>query len=215
MGARELLDEIRSLLIMEVSVSTAEMLDPKSIALLKEKFSKKALIILQKKLPHLAEDIRTYLVGILLQEMLGLGSIEFLLNDPGLEEIVVTSAREPIRVYHKKHGWMETNITIPSEDQIQNYSSIIARRVGRQITTLTPLLDAHLVTGDRANAVLYPISTKGHTITIRKFARDPWTVTDFINNKTCPAEIFALIWHSIQYEMNILVSGRSPLLKLM
>ncbi|MBU4501332.1 MAG: CpaF/VirB11 family protein, partial [Nanoarchaeota archaeon] len=50
-------------------------------------------------------------------------------------------------------------------------------------------------------------STKGHTITIRKFARDPWTVTDLITNQTCSAEIFALIWHSIQYEMNIIISG--------
>lgn len=206
-ATKALLDEVRSLLITEVTISTAEMLDPKSIAVLKEKFSKKALALIHTKLPNLPQDVIAYLVGRLLQEMLGLGPIEFLLNDPGLEEIVVTSAKEPIRVYHKKYGWLETNITIPSEDQIKNYSSIIARRVGRQITTLNPLLDAHLVTGDRANAVLYPIGTKGNTITIRKFARDPWTVTDFINNQTCSAEIFALIWHSIQYEMNLLVSG--------
>jgi len=206
-ATKALLDEIRSLLVTEVTISTAEMLDPNSINVLKEKFSRKALAIIQLKLPRLEEDVRTYLIGVLLQEMLGLGYIEFLLNDQALEEIVITSAKEPVRVYHKKYGWLETNIIIHSEDQIQNYSSIIARRVGRQITTLTPLLDAHLVTGDRANSVLYPICTKGNTITIRKFARDPWTVTDFINMKTCPAEIFALIWHSIQYEMNILVSG--------
>ena len=93
------------------------------------------------------------------------------------------------------------------EEQILNYSNMIARRVGRQITTLNPLLDAHLLTGDRVNAVLYPISTKGNTITIRKFARDPWTVTDFIDNKTCTSDLFALIWETIQYEMNILFSG--------
>ena len=206
-ATKALLDEIKTILVTEVKISTAEMFDPKSINLLKEKFSKKAINLIQSKLPKLAQDVRAYLVGILLQEMLGLGNIEFLLNDPDLEEIVVNSASEPIRVYHKKYGWLETNITIHSEDQIQNYSSIIARRVGRQITTLTPLLDAHLVTGDRANAVLYPICSKGNTITIRKFARDPWTVIDLINNKTCTAEIFALIWHAIQYEMNILVSG--------
>ena len=206
-ATKALLDEIRGLLITDVKISTAEMLDPKVIDVLKEKFSAKAIDLIKRKLPNLPPDVCTYLVGSLLQEMLGLGHIEFLLNDPSLEEIVVTSAKEPIRVYHKRHGWLETNITIASEDKIQNYSSIIARRVGRQITTLNPLLDAHLVTGDRANAVLYPICTKGHTITIRKFARDPWTVTDFINNKTCSAEIFALIWHAIQYEMNILISG--------
>jgi len=94
-----------------------------------------------------------------------------------------------------------------TEEQILNYANIIGRRVGRQITTLNPLLDAHLLTGDRANAVLFPISTKGHTITIRKFARDPWTMTDLITNKTCNSRVFAIIWLAMQYEMNILISG--------
>ena len=206
-ATKAFLDEIRSQLVTEVSVSTAEMLDPESVAVLKEKFSRRAITLIQTMLPNITAELRTYLVGYLIQEMLGLGPIEFLLNDPNLEEIVVTSAREPIRVYHKKHGWLKTNITISTEERIQNYSSIIARRVGRQITTLTPLLDAHLITGDRANAVLFPIGTKGNTITIRKFSRDPWTVIDLINNKTCNVEIAALIWHAMQYEMNILVSG--------
>lgn len=206
-ATKALLDEVRSQLVTEVSVSTAEMVDPKAIVALKEKFSKKAAVLVNAMLPTLASDVRTFLVGYLLQEMLGLGPIEFLLNDPNLEEIVLNSAEECVRVYHKKYGWLITSIKLASEDQIQNYASIIARRVGRQITTLTPLLDAHLLTGDRANAVLYPVSTKGNTITIRKFARDPWTFVDFIKTKTCTAEIYALIWLAMQYEMNILISG--------
>ncbi len=202
-----LLDGIRNQLVMETTITTSEILDPKIIESLKQKFSSKAKSLLEQRLPKLQENVKAYLVGSLLHEMLGLGNVEFLMNDQNLEEIVITSSKEPIRVYHKKYGWLETNITLKSEDQIQNYSSIIARRVGRQITTLNPLLDAHLVTGDRANAVLYPISTKGNTVTIRKFARDPWTVTDFIKNKTCNSNIFALIWLAIQYEMNILISG--------
>ena len=92
--------------------------------------------------------------------MLGIGKIEFLINDPSLEEIVIQSAKENVRVYHKKYSWLETNIHINTEDEIINYANIIARRVGRQITVLTPLLDAHLITGDRINAVLYPVDTK-------------------------------------------------------
>ncbi len=202
-----LLDDIRHELITEVSVSTAEILDPKIIVKLKKKFAERAEELITKKLPRITELAKNFLVTILMHEMVGLGKIEFLLSDPEIEEIVITSTAEPVRIFHKKYSWLETNIWIESEDQIQNYSNIIARRVGRQITTLHPLLDAHLVTGDRANAVLYPISTKGNTITIRKFARDPWTVTDFIQNKTCNSEIFALIWLAIQYEMNVLISG--------
>lgn len=202
-----LIDEIRHELVIEVKVSAAEILDPKVIGSLKQKFREKASELLREKLPGLGEDTEAFLIGTLLHEMLGFGKIEFLLNDGELEEIIINSAYESIRVYHKKYGWLETNLMIETEEKIQNFANMIARRVGRQITILNPLLDAHLVTGDRANAVLYPISNKGNTITIRKFARDPWTVTDFIENKTTDSNIFALIWLAIQYEMNMLISG--------
>ncbi len=202
-----LIDEIKRELITDVKVSTAEILDPKVMNKLKQKFEKKASELLKGKLPGMKKETEMVLVGTLLHEMLGLGEIEFLLNDGNLEEVVINSADEPIRVYHKKYGWLETGIIIETEEKIQNFANMIARRVGRQITVLNPLLDAHLITGDRANAVFYPISNKGNTITIRKFARDPWTVTDFIANKTSDSNIFALIWLAIQYEMNMLISG--------
>ncbi len=202
-----LLERVRHEIVTEVTVTTQEILDPKVINKLKEKFKAKAESILSQKITNISPTTKTFLIGTLLQEMIGLGKIEYLLNDPGLEEIIINSAEEPVRVYHKRYGWLLTNLQVESEAQIQNYANIIARRVGRQITTLSPLLDAHLVTGDRANAVLYPISNKGNSITIRKFARDPWTVTDMIVNKTCDANLFALIWLAIQYEMNILISG--------
>ncbi len=206
-GTLALLDEIKDELIVEVQVTGKEILDPTVINKLKGRFGKIADRILQNKLPYISPETKSLLVNKLVRDMLGLGELEFLLNDTWIEEIVINSAKEPVRIYHKKYGWLETNITIESEAQILNYSNIIARRVGRQITTLNPLLDAHLVTGDRANAVLYPISSKGNTITIRKFARDPWTVTDFIENQTVTSEIMSMIWLGMQYEMNILVSG--------
>ena len=202
-----LLDEIRNELISISTVSMQELTDPAAFSSIKDRFISDARNILREKLPNINEEVENFLVGILMQEMLGLGSIEFLIDDPSLEEIVIPSAKENIRVYSKKHGWLLTNIKIEKEEEIVNYSNIIARRVGRQITVLSPLLDAHLVTGDRVNAVLYPIGTKGNTITVRKFSRDPFTIIDFINNKTCDVEIAALLWLAIEYEMNILISG--------
>jgi archaeal flagellar protein FlaI len=206
-GTEALIDQIHQQLILDVDITSSEILDPKVINFIKDKFRKKAEILIDEKAPKIDEDIKSYLVSILLNEIIGLGKIEYLMNDENLEEIIINSAMEPIRVYHKKYGWLITNIIIPTEDQIQNYSNIIARRVGKQISTLTPLLDAHLVSGDRANAVLYPISNKGNTITIRKFARDPWTIIDLIKANTISVDIVALLWIAMEYEMNILISG--------
>lgn len=201
------LDEIRNELISATTVSTKELTDPTLFFKIKMRFMEDARRLLREKLPHTKKEVEDYLVGTLMQDMLGLGKIEFLISDPNLEEIVIPSAKEKIRVYYKKYGWLLTNIRVGREEEIVNYSNIIARRVGRQISVLNPLLDAHLVTGDRINSVLYPISTKGNTITIRKFARDPFTIIDMINNKTCNLEIAALLWLAIEYEMNVLISG--------
>ncbi len=202
-----LLNEVRNELVSASTIGMKEILDPNAFNDIKKRFMIEAKALLESKLPTLKEDVKEFLVGKLMQDMLGLGEIEFLVNDPNLEEIVIPTSKETIRVYHKKYGWLLTNISISREEDISNYSNIIARRVGRQINVLSPLLDAHLVSGDRVNSILYPISTKGNTITIRKFARDPYTIIDLIKNKTCDLNISVILWLAIEYEMNILISG--------
>jgi flagellar protein FlaI len=147
------------------------------------------------------------LVNYIIQENLGLGKIEILLKDIYLEEIVVNNHAEGIWVYHKKHGWLLTNIKLVTEAKIRHYATMIGREVGKEITTLNPLMDAHLTTGDRVNATLSPISSKGNTITIRKFSADPWTITKFIKDKTISVEAAAFIWLAVQNELSILIAG--------
>ncbi len=202
-----LLDDIKERLIGAVDISTSDVIDPKLMGELKEEFREYANTLLGEELPNISKDIKEHFILNLIHELLGLGDIEFLLDDQHIEEVVINSAKEPVRIYHKKYGWLATSITPKSEAQILNYANTIARRIGREITMLNPLLDAHLISKDRANAIITPISTKGNTITIRKFARDPWTVTDFIQSKTISSDVLALIWLVIQYEMNMIISG--------
>jgi len=202
-----LLDEIRNELVTATSIGMKEITDTEAFNSIKRRFTDEASRLIKEKLPQIEDSTKDFLVGKLIQDMLGLGDIEFLVNDRLLEEVVIPSAREPIRVYHKKYGWVLTNVQINKEEDIVNYSNIISRRVGRQINVLSPLLDAHLVTGDRVNSILYPISTKGNTITIRKFARDPYTMIDLISSGTVSLEVAALLWLATEYEMNIIISG--------
>jgi flagellar protein FlaI len=204
-GTEAIYQEIRNRLISQIQIVSHEISEKRES--LKKDFSTKARIEIEKLLPGIDENTRKYLIGRLIQEMLGLGKLEILLADPSLEEVVINSSKEPIQVYHKKFGWLVTNLTLTSEEEIANYASIIGRSVRRQITNLTPLLDAHLPTGDRVNATLYPISNEGNTMTIRKFRKNPWTITEFIANGTVNAEVTALLWLAIQYEQNILISG--------
>ena len=201
------LDDIRERLIDELDLRPAEIVSPEEMKSLKKRFTEKATEIVRKEFPNIKDADYKTLVGLLMQQSLGLGIIEFLLQDRNLEEIVINSSKEPIWVYHIKMGWLKTNILISNENQIYDYAASIGRRVGEQITNLSPLMDAYLPTGDRTNATLFPISTSGNTMTIRKFARRPWTISDFINQKTLSLDMGAFLWLAIQYELNIVIAG--------
>ncbi|MEW5955460.1 MAG: ATPase, T2SS/T4P/T4SS family [Candidatus Micrarchaeota archaeon] len=200
---------LKEKIIEAVNIKTLEMLDPREIENVRKRFSQKAHEIIKAEMSELSGQEEDMLVGRLLHEMLGLGELELLLADADLEEVVINSSREPVYVYHKRFGWLKTNVVVASEDQIQNYASIVGRRVGRQITTLSPLMDANLLTGNRVNATLFPISTKGNGITIRKFRAEPWTIVNFISPEinTLSSEVAALLWTAIQYEINVLIGG--------
>jgi len=208
-ATRAILDSIKEKLIEVVKIEVSEILDPKAMESIKKRFLESALETVSKEMPKVSEEEKNILAGYLVHEMLGLGRLEVVLNDDNLEELVINNSVECAWVFHKKYGWLKTNIILPSEEQIYNYASLIGRKIGREITNLSPLMDAHLITGDRVNATLFPISTKGNTITIRKFRREPWTIIHFIDpsNKTLTMEIAALLWLCMQYELNILVAG--------
>src|SRR3989338_8052854 len=201
------LNYLKERIMESVARKPSELMDPREAERVKARIKQKAEELVHTEFSGMNDTEEAMLVGRLIQEMLGLGELELVLADDQLEEVVINSAREPVWVYHKKFGWLKTNVVIATEEQIHNYASIIGRRVGKQITALEPLMDAHLLSGDRVNATLFPISTKGHAITIRKFARDPWTIVSFIDNHTLSAEAAALFWLALQYELNVLIGG--------
>ncbi len=211
---RPSLDEANKALLNKISEKILEnfpeiskRFDYSEFLKFKEKFKKIAKETIKKFVPKSNNSLIELFNGMLLHNMLGLGDIEILMQDDNIEEVVVNNSKEPIWVYSKKHGWLKTNLFIESEGKIENYASAIGRKVGRQINILNPLMDAYLLSGDRVNATLFPISSKGNTITIRKFRRKPFTVTELIMNKTVSKEVVAFLWLAIQYELSVIVAG--------
>ncbi|MEM4637487.1 MAG: ATPase, T2SS/T4P/T4SS family [Candidatus Woesearchaeota archaeon] len=200
-----ILEKIRQEFISKVDTKELEVVEESSD--IKDRFKSEIRGLIKRYFPTANEQVTNMLVNYIIQENLGLGKIEILLRDVFLEEIVVNNHSEPVWVYHKKYGWLVTNIKLITESKIRHYATMIGRDVGKEITTLNPLMDAHLTTGDRVNATLYPISSKGNTITIRKFSSDPWTITKFIKDNTISVEAAAFIWFAVQNELSILVAG--------
>ena len=199
-----ILEKIRDEFVAE---ETKTLSEEESVYDVQEQFKEKILKLLAKYFPNADKRTMDVLINYILQQNIGLGNLDILLKDTNLEEIVINNAKEPAWVYHRRYGWLKTNVLVPTESRIRHYSTVIGRDVGKEITLLNPLMDAHLKTGDRVNATLSPISTKGNTITIRKFAVKPWTITDFIKERVISYEGAALLWMAVQNELSVLVTG--------
>ena len=202
-----ILEKIRQDFIQKIDFSSIDKFESNDLPKVQDRFRKEIRSLLGNYFPHLNEKSESMLVNYIIEENLGFGKVDILLEDSNLEEIVINNHQEPVRVYHKKFGWLETNIKILTEARIRHYSSMIGRNVGKEITLLSPLMDAHLKSGDRVNATLEPISSRGNTITIRKFAKDPWTITKFIQENTLSIDGAAFLWLCLQHELSVLVAG--------
>ena len=202
-----ILHKIREEFVSKINIGDIKITDTGDPNVIKEKFTKEIFVLIKKYFPDIDKKTSNLLINYLIQENIGLGNVEILLKDKNLEDIVINNAHDPVWVYHRKHGWLKTNVKVLTESKIRHYSTMIGRDVGKEITLLKPLMDASLSTGDRVNATLSPISTMGNTISIRKFAEKPWTITDFIREKTLSYYAAALIWLAVQNELSILITG--------
>ncbi|MGC8676453.1 MAG: type II/IV secretion system ATPase subunit [Candidatus Micrarchaeia archaeon] len=206
-ATRILLVSLRPELLSMVPIDPTRIEDKEYMDELTNKYIQSSSVLLDKYLPAIQPAQKKVLISYILNMMLGLGDLELPIADDNLEEIVVNNSKEPLWVFHKKYGWCKTNLVIENEETIYDLSEQIGRRVGRQITNLSPLMDAELPDGSRVNATLYPVSNKGNTITIRKFGKNPWTMPAMIANGTLAPEIAALVWLGIQNEISLLISG--------
>lgn len=204
---KALMDTLRDRLSVEFGKNTMQVSDYQMLKKMRNQFSESISSWISEELPLVDEEARKNIIVSVLNSSLGIGNLEFLLKDDLLEEVAVNSSSEVVRVYHKRYGWLPTNIKLDSDQEIQTYAKSIARQIGKEVSISQPLLDAHLRSGDRVNAVLDTIADKGTALTIRLFSRDPWTFPDLIENKTLTPDLLALMWLMVQNEMNIIISG--------
>lgn len=174
---------------------------------LKKAYIKKVNELLKYYLPMLSLEEKDRLVTYIVQKSLDLGFVDILISDSGIEELTINGSKLEIMIYHRKHGWLKTNLKFLTDDEIKNIATRIALENKKFFSNLNPLLDAHLRGGHRVNATMDPISTKGSTMTIRRFSDKPWTVTDLIISGTATPATLALIWIAMENELSIIVAG--------
>ncbi|MBI3017846.1 MAG: CpaF family protein [Deltaproteobacteria bacterium] len=180
--------------------------DPKKMALLREKTKQAALTIMERDKIHIGDRNTTDLfIKEILDEALGLGPLEVLLADPTITEIMVNRKDQ---IYVEKNGKIVLSpMSFTSNSQLLGIIERIVAPLGRRIDEKTPYCDARLLDGSRVHAIIPPLAIQGPMITIRKFSRTPYTVTDLTKFGSITDEMADFLRAAIEARQNCVVSG--------
>jgi len=138
-------------------------------------------------------------------EILGFGPLQPLLEDNDITEVMVNGAKS---VYFEKAGKINrAPITFESDEHVMRIIDRIVAPLGRRIDESSPYVDARLPDGSRVNAVIPPISLIGPCLTIRKFAKDPFTVEQLIDFGTLTPGAVLFMEAAVKARFNIIISG--------
>ncbi|WP_114784093.1 CpaF family protein [Vibrio tetraodonis] len=147
----------------------------------------------------------TKVVQQLVDELLGLGPLQPLIDDPSVSDIMVNGPNE---VYVEKLGRLhKTAIEFRSEEQLLNMARRIVSKVGRRIDESSPLVDARLEDGSRVNVMIPPLALDGTCISIRKFNHEKLSLSQMVQNDALSEGMMHLLDVIVRCRLNVLIAG--------
>ena len=150
-------------------------------------------------------DAFSQLVDELIFEVMGLGPLEPLLEDPTINDILVNNHEN---VYVERYGILEkTNVRFRDERHLLRIIDKIVSRIGRRIDESQPWVDARLEDGSRVNAIVRPCSVDGPALSIRQFSRNPLTLKRLTEQGALNGQAAQILEALVEARMNVLISG--------
>lgn len=154
---------------------------------------------------NLPDTLREQLFHDVLDDLLGYGPIQHLLDDDTISEVMVNG---PEDVYVEKNGKLiKTNVTFNGDEHVLQVIDRIILPLGRRIDFDNPTVDARLPDGSRVNAIIPPVAIDGPTITIRKFTKEKLTIEQLIEFGSISEAMADFLRACVISRLNIVISG--------
>ncbi len=161
--------------------------------------------ILQREDVQVSPLERRKFVRELIQDALGYGPLDPLLQDPTVTEIMCNAFDD---IWVEREGRLHpTDGAFTDDVQYRQVIEKIVSAVGRRIDESSPMVDARLPDGSRVNAIMPPLALHGSVLTIRKFAADPFEAKDLVNFGTWTMDLALVLEACVRGKLNVLVSG--------
>jgi pilus assembly protein CpaF len=153
----------------------------------------------------LNQEERKRLVADILDELLGLGPLEPLLQDHSITDILVNGHDV---VFVERSGVLErVDTRFKDERHLLRIIQKIVSAVGRRVDESSPFVDARLPDGSRVNAIVPPLAVDGSLLSIRKFAKIPISMAKLAEYGSVPPVIADVLKGIVQARRNVLISG--------
>jgi pilus assembly protein CpaF len=150
-------------------------------------------------------ELPARLRSAVLDELLGFGVLQDLLDDPTISEIMVNGLKG---VWVESDGVLRRSArSFSSLEQLMRVVDRMVHSAGRRVDQASPMVDARLPDGSRLNVILPPLSVDGPALTIRKFTSTGLTMDDLVRQGSLDAEAAEFLEGAVRNRMNVLVSG--------
>lgn len=154
---------------------------------------------------HLFVEDKKLITQYVMNEIIGFGPITPLLDDPTVTEVMVNGYDS---IYVERKGKLyKTEVSFNNNQHVLHTIDKIIAPLGRRVDESSPMVDARLSDGSRVNIIIPPLALKGPTITIRKFAADPYGLEDLIDFGSLDMNMAKFLIASVRGRCNIIVSG--------
>jgi pilus assembly protein CpaF len=149
--------------------------------------------------------LREQVIRDIVDEIVGYGPIQSLLDDPSVTEIMVNGHS---KVYVERAGKLSlTDKMFRDDSHVMRIIEKIVMPLGRRIDESSPMVDARLPDGSRVNAIIPPLAFRGPALTVRKFSTVPYNIDDLIGFGTLSHEMAEFLRVCIIGKTNVIVSG--------
>jgi pilus assembly protein CpaF len=148
---------------------------------------------------------RTEFVKEMTAEIMGYGPIEPFLADDSVSEVMVNGANQ---IYIERHGRLsQASSRFINDDSLMRVIERIVSPLGRRIDEGVPMVDARLPDGSRVNAIIPPLSLVGPILTVRKFAKQRFSMDRLVQTDALNAQMAQFLDICVHFRKNIIVSG--------
>ena len=154
---------------------------------------------------NLPASLKAQIFRDVLDDLIGYGPIQPLLEDPEITEVMVNGHNQ---VYIEREGKLiKTNITFENDLHVIKVIERIVLPLGRRIDAESPTVDARLPDGSRVNAVIPPVAIDGPSITIRKFSTERLGVHQLISHGSITENMVEFLRACVVAKLNVIISG--------